>query len=79
MKLNDIYQALEGTIYVRDSYEDILLPLVTELEDSNEQFLKTVVYLPLVWCGIAHGIALDNLPHHLHCKVAQYHAPKRKH
>lgn len=61
-----------------DAYVDVLKPIIDELEYEPQAFDKTVVYLPLVWCGRAHQLAVTLLSAHHHHLVAQFHAPQTK-
>ena len=61
-----------------DSYYNILIPLFGELQNNPSIFLKTVIYMPLAWCGQAHKLALETLPTAMHAKIAQYHSPQTK-
>jgi superfamily II DNA helicase RecQ len=63
---------------VSDSYFDVLKPLIDELSMNPDHFEKTIVYLPLVWCGRAHQFALTVLASELHGLVAQFHSPQTK-
>ena len=74
---------------VVDSYMTCLEPLLTELQEKEESYPRTIVYMPLKWCGYGHEQALDFLedcstfqPVHqeedeeVKSFVAQYHAPQ---
>lgn len=71
--------ASTGKHSVKESYEKVLMPLLTELEEDPGSFPKTVVYMALGWCGQAHRLALEVLPANLQIKVAQYHSPQTAH
>ena len=63
-----------------ESYESVLDPVLASLKQEGLNFERTIVYLPLKWCGHIHKRALnhyldsssDEYPH----LVAQYHAPQ---
>ena len=74
---------------VLDSYMACLEPLLTELQEKEESFPRTIVYMPLKWCGYGHEQALCFLadspafqPVHeedddeVKSFVGQYHAPQ---
>ena len=62
-------------------------PILEELKTLRQEFPKTIVYMPLVWCGRAHRLACITLGleltvpdevvnGELNSLVAQYHAPQ---
>ena len=59
-----------------DSYEKVLQPIFGQLEKDPLEFPKTVIYMPLAWCGSAHKLAHIYLSCHLHDMVAQFHSPQ---
>ena len=70
--------AVGGKHTALESYQNVLEAIFEELKVTGDEFPKTVVYLPLIWCGTAHMLALHHLPEQLHEKVAQFHAPQTK-
>ena len=47
-----------ATHSVEESYECVLDPFLEELEAKGAEFPKTIIYLPLRWCGHMHHHAL---------------------
>lgn len=65
-----------GNTSVRASYFNIVDPILKDLQEDPSHFPKTIMYLPLGWCGQVHQRALYLLPDELHHSVAQFHSPQ---
>lgn len=69
-----------GRTTVKDSYNFVFDPLISELKATKFEFPKTVVYTKLKWCGYGyekahrHDIITEN-DDDLRKHVAQYHSP----
>ena len=50
-----------GDFTVEESYTACLDPLLTELSEKEALFPRTIVYLPIKWCGFAHEHAIGFL------------------
>ena len=66
---------------VEESYDAVLDPILSKLAEDGVNFDRTIVYLPLKWCGHVHKNALDRyLDEETTLKypnlIAQYHAPQ---
>ena len=74
-----------GSHTATESMYEVIDPFLTELKNQTNNFNKTIVYVPLKWCGLLHYRAssqfLDvvhsfNSESKLQTLVAQYHAPQ---
>ena len=75
-----------GDATAEESYTAVMDPVLLRLMEEGQSFLKTIVYLPLKWCGVIHHRFLVK---YLGCEpdvkmppsqagdlIAQYHAPQ---
>ena len=69
-----------------ESMAVIIQPYLKELMKIGKNYPKTIMYMPLVWCGWAHNLAQSMCPavtststdesEYFPHAVAQYHAPQ---
>ena len=63
---------------VEESYTSIIAPYIHELKEKREQCPKTIIYVPLKWCGFVNELGvriMDSISSHGVPEIAQFHAP----
>ena len=79
-----------GDHTVENAYQSVVDPILEDLRIQGHKFDKTIVYMPLKWCGLMHHRAMTDFIHdhpddkvqqsvdaqQLTCLVSQYHAPQ---
>lgn len=67
-----------GANTAQDSYEEAVHPIFSRIANEKEKAPKTLIYLPLKWCGTVHEYAnLYAISEDLvKPEVVQFHAPQ---
>lgn len=68
-----------GENTAENSIFEVIDPIIKRLKENGKEFPKTVIYVPLKWCGILHHrtvTTLENEAANFTDIVSQYHSPQ---